>query len=114
MDIPVHPVAAIPDGQQTALVENIRITPAGTAPSTAADTGRTRREPADRAIGADTSGDILFAVLAKAGIGTELMLRKKDQPIGVLVRSGFPGVLGEDLERLAGRLGLHTQTVHDR
>ncbi|MFI6361957.1 carbohydrate kinase family protein [Nocardia sp. NPDC050630] len=81
LDILVRPVAAIPEGQQTALVENIRITPAGTAAGTAltlAKLGASVRTAG--AIGTDTSGDILLGLLAKAGIDTKLVVRKEDQP----------------------------------
>ncbi|WP_062989593.1 carbohydrate kinase family protein [Nocardia anaemiae] len=81
LDILVRPVAAIPEGQQTALVEDIRITPAGTAAGTAltlAKLGASVRTAG--AIGADTSGDILLGLLAKAGIDTKLVVRKEDQP----------------------------------
>lgn len=81
LDILVRPVAAVPDGQQTALVEDIRITAAGTAAGTAltlAKLGASVRTAG--AIGADTSGDILLGLLAKAGIDTKLVVRKEDQP----------------------------------
>ncbi|MEV6339680.1 carbohydrate kinase family protein [Nocardia vinacea] len=81
LDILVHPVAAVPDGQQTALVEDIRITAAGTAAGTAltlAKLGASVRTAG--AIGADASGDILLGLLAKAGIDTQLVVRKEDQP----------------------------------
>ncbi|MEV4234492.1 carbohydrate kinase family protein [Nocardia sp. NPDC049737] len=81
LDILVRPVAAVPEGQQTALVEDIRITPAGTAAGTAltlAKLGASVRTAG--AIGTDTSGDILLALLAKAGIDTKLVVRKQDQP----------------------------------
>ncbi|MEU0505249.1 carbohydrate kinase family protein [Nocardia sp. NPDC005998] len=80
LDILVRPVAAIPEGQQTALVEDIRITAAGTAAGTAltlAKLGASVRTAG--AIGTDTSGDILLALLAKAGIDTELLVRKESQ-----------------------------------
>ncbi|MEV5832537.1 carbohydrate kinase family protein [Nocardia sp. NPDC052112] len=81
LDILVRPVAAIPEGQQTALVENIRITPAGTAAGTAltlAKLGASVRTAG--AIGTDNSGDILLGLLAKAGIDTNLVVRKESQP----------------------------------
>ncbi|WP_063040231.1 carbohydrate kinase family protein [Nocardia pseudovaccinii] len=81
LDILVRPVAAIPDGQQTALVEDIRVTAAGTAAGTAltlAKLGASVRTAG--AIGTDTSGDILLGLLAKAGIDTKLVVRKEDRP----------------------------------
>lgn len=81
LDILVRPVAAVPAGQQTALVEDIRITAAGTAAGTAltlAKLGANVRTAG--AIGADASGDILLGLLAKAGIDTKLVVRKEDQP----------------------------------
>jgi sugar/nucleoside kinase (ribokinase family) len=81
LDILVRPVAAIPEGQQTALVEDIRITPAGTAAGTALTLAKLGVEVRTAgAVGADASGDFLITLLAKAGIDTKLVVRKENQP----------------------------------
>ncbi|WP_330256344.1 carbohydrate kinase family protein [Nocardia sp. NBC_00565] len=81
LDILVRPVAAIPEGQQTALVEDIRVTAAGTAAGTALTLAKLGADVRTAgAIGADASGDILLTLLAKAGIDTELVVRKENQP----------------------------------
>ncbi|WP_067692613.1 carbohydrate kinase family protein [Nocardia jejuensis] len=86
LDILVHPVSALPEGQQTALVENIRITPAGTAAGTAvilAKLGASVRTAG--AIGTDSNGDFLLHLLEKAGIDTSLVVRKPDHPTSTTV-----------------------------
>ncbi|MFC4949865.1 carbohydrate kinase family protein [Pseudonocardia sp. GCM10023141] len=77
VDVLVRPVDAIPEGQNTALVEDIRMTAAGTAAGTAltlAKLGATVRTTG--AIGDDPTGDLLLSLLQRAGVGTELIVRK--------------------------------------
>ncbi|QLY29999.1 sugar kinase [Nocardia huaxiensis] len=86
LDILVHPVSEIPEGQQTAFVENIRITPAGTAAGTAvvlAKLGATVRTAG--AVGTDSNGDFLLSLLNRAGIDTSLVVRKPDHPTSTTV-----------------------------
>jgi sugar/nucleoside kinase (ribokinase family) len=86
LDVLVRPVDVIPDGQQTALVEDIRVTAAGTAAGTAltlAKLGAAVRSAG--AIGTDATGDLLLALLGRAGIDTSLVVRKPDLPTSTSV-----------------------------
>jgi sugar/nucleoside kinase (ribokinase family) len=79
LDVLVRPVSDIPAGQDTALVEQIRMTAAGTAAGTAltfAKLGATVRTAG--AIGVDASGDTLLALLSHASIDTRMVVRKSD------------------------------------
>ncbi|MFD8723217.1 carbohydrate kinase family protein [Streptomyces sp. NPDC059629] len=79
LDVLVRPVDAIPEGQGATLVEDIRMTAAGTAGGTAltlAKLGATVQSAG--AVGADATGDMLVHLLAKAGIGTEFLVRRID------------------------------------
>lgn len=81
LDILVRPVAGIPEGQQTALVQDIRITAAGTAAGTALTLAKLgARVRSAGAVGTDPSGDFLISLLNTAGIDTSLVVRKPDQP----------------------------------
>ncbi|MGW5654339.1 carbohydrate kinase family protein [Streptomyces humi] len=79
LDVLVRPVDAIPEGQGATLVEDIRMTAAGTAGGTAltlAKLGATVQTTG--AIGADATGDMLVRLLRGAGIGTEFLARRTD------------------------------------
>lgn len=79
LDVLVRPVEAIPEGQGATLVDDIRMTAAGTAAGTAltlAKLGASVRTAG--AIGADPTGDLLVQLLNKAGIDTELLVRRID------------------------------------
>ena len=79
LDVLVRPVSEIPPGQGTVLVEQMRMTAAGTAAGTAltlAKLGATVRTAG--AIGTDPAGDLLLSLLAKAGIDSSLVVRKTD------------------------------------
>lgn len=86
LDVLVRPVDAIPEGQQTALVEDIRVAAAGTAAGTAltlAKLGASVRTAG--AIGTDAPGDLLLTLLGRAGIDTTLVVRKPDLPTSMSV-----------------------------
>ncbi|MFF7046978.1 carbohydrate kinase family protein [Streptomyces griseorubiginosus] len=79
LDVLVRPVEEIPEGQGATLVEDIRMTAAGTAAGTAltlAKLGASVRTTG--AIGTDPTGDLLIQLLGKAGIDTELLVRRRD------------------------------------
>ncbi|MFC8358416.1 carbohydrate kinase family protein [Streptomyces griseorubiginosus] len=79
LDVLVRPVEEIPEGQGATLVEDIRMTAAGTAAGTAltlAKLGASVRTTG--AIGTDPTGDLLVQLLRKAGIDTELLVRRRD------------------------------------
>ncbi|MFJ8778605.1 carbohydrate kinase family protein [Streptomyces sp. NPDC102476] len=79
LDVLVRPVEEIPEGQGATLVEDIRMTAAGTAAGTAltlAKLGASVRTAG--AIGTDPTGDLLTQLLDKAGIDTGLLVRRID------------------------------------
>ncbi|KUL24618.1 carbohydrate kinase family protein [Streptomyces regalis] len=79
LDVLVRPVEAIPDGQGATLVEDIRMTAAGTAGGTAltlAKLGASVRSAG--AIGSDPTGDMLVQLLGAAGIDTRFLVRRTD------------------------------------
>lgn len=79
LDVLVRPVEEIPERQGATLVEDIRMTAAGTAAGTAltlAKLGASVRTAG--AIGTDPTGDLLTQLLDKAGIDTELLVRRID------------------------------------
>jgi sugar/nucleoside kinase (ribokinase family) len=79
VDVLARPIEEIPAGQGGQLVEEIRITPAGTAAGTAvtlAKLGATVRSAG--AIGTDALGDVLLDLLGRHGIDTTLLVRRPD------------------------------------
>jgi sugar/nucleoside kinase (ribokinase family) len=79
LDVLVRPVERIPEGQGGELVEEIRMTAAGSAGGTAltlAKLGATTRSAG--AIGTDPVGDMLLALLERGGIDTSLLVRRDD------------------------------------
>ncbi|MEU0056276.1 carbohydrate kinase family protein [Streptomyces sp. NPDC006334] len=86
LDVLVRPVEAIPEGQGATLVEDIRMTAAGTAGGTAltlAKLGASVRSAG--AVGTDPTGDMLVQLLQRAGIGTEFLVRRADTPTSASV-----------------------------
>ncbi|MES5817947.1 carbohydrate kinase family protein [Streptomyces sp. RG80] len=79
LDVLVRPVEAIPEGQGATLVEDIRMTAAGTAAGTALTLAKLGAQVRTAgAIGTDPTGDLLTQLLQKAGIDTELLVRRID------------------------------------
>ena len=79
LDVLVRPVTEIPAGQGGALVEEIRMTAAGSAGGTAlvlSRLGATVRSAG--AIGSDALGDALLAALERDGVDTTHLLRRAD------------------------------------
>jgi len=77
LDVLVRPVKSIPEGQGAELVDQIKVTVAGTAGGTAltlAKLGANVRTAG--AIGTDAAGDMLLMLLAKAGIDGSLLVRR--------------------------------------
>ncbi|NUP15679.1 MAG: carbohydrate kinase family protein [Streptomyces sp.] len=86
LDVLVRPVEAIPEGQGATLVEDIRMTAAGTAGGTAltlARLGALVRSAG--AIGSDPTGDMLVQLLDTAGIDTRFLVRRPDTPTSASV-----------------------------
>jgi sugar/nucleoside kinase (ribokinase family) len=77
VDVLVRPVERIPAGQGGQLVEQIRITPAGSAGGTAITLAKLGAQVRSAgAIGSDELGDVLVALLDRCGVDTELLVRR--------------------------------------
>jgi sugar/nucleoside kinase (ribokinase family) len=79
VDVLARPVEAIPEGQGGQLVDEIRITAAGSAGGTAlvlAKLGADVRSAG--AVGTDPAGDMLLALLQRDGVDTGLLVRRED------------------------------------
>ena len=77
VDILGRPVTAIPPGQGRQLLDEIRITAAGTAAGTSVDLAKLGASViAMGAVGDDQLADFLMSVLRKYGIETRLLARK--------------------------------------
>ncbi|MEY9988713.1 sugar/nucleoside kinase (ribokinase family) [Streptomyces sp. V4I8] len=86
LDVLVRPVEAIPDGQGATLVEDIRMTAAGTAGGTALTLAKLGASVSSAgAIGTDPSGDMLVQLLGAAGIDTRFLVRRTDTPTSASV-----------------------------
>ncbi len=78
VDILGRPVAGVPPGQHLALLDEIRITVAGTAAGTAIDLAKLGAHViAMGAIGEDEPGDFLVATYKKYGVVTDHLSRKE-------------------------------------
>jgi len=79
VDVLVRPVEEIPAGQGGALVEQIRITPAGPAGGTAVTLAKLGSSVQSAgAIGTDELGDVLLELLGRFGVDTSLLVRRED------------------------------------
>jgi sugar/nucleoside kinase (ribokinase family) len=79
VDVLVRPVEQIPEGQGGALVEQIRITPAGPAGGTAVTLAKLGADVRSAgAIGTDALGDVLVDLLARFGVDASLLVRRED------------------------------------
>jgi sugar/nucleoside kinase (ribokinase family) len=79
VDVLGRPVEELPRGQVSLLLDEIRITPAGTAGGTSVDLARLgARVLAIGAIGADLAGDFLAGALASQGVDPAGLVRKPD------------------------------------
>ena len=77
LDVLGRPVEAIPAGQGSARLAEIRATAAGTAAGTAVDLAKLGAEVSVfGAVGADLLGDILIAAMSAHGIDTSGLVRK--------------------------------------
>jgi sugar/nucleoside kinase (ribokinase family) len=79
VDVLARPVEAIPEGQGGVLVEEIRVTAAGSAGGTAitlAKLGATVQSAG--AIGTDALGDILIDLLRRGGVDPSLLIRRDE------------------------------------
>jgi sugar/nucleoside kinase (ribokinase family) len=78
LDVLARPVESIPEGQGGQLVEEIRITAAGSAGGTALTLAKLGAEVRSAgAVGADPLGDMLLRLLEDRGIDTSLLVRRE-------------------------------------
>lgn len=76
-DVHARPVEAIPEGQSGALIEQIRVSPAGAAGGTAITMAKLgARTVTVGALGTDDIGDLLVTMLGKLGVETDHLARK--------------------------------------
>lgn len=86
LDVVVHPVDHIPEGQGAVLVPHIRLVPAGPAGGTAITLAKLGAAVTTvGALGHDDSGDLLITQLQRFGVVTEHLLRVDDQPTSMSV-----------------------------
>ena len=79
LDVLVRPVDSIPEGQGGQLVEEIRITAAGSAGGTAITLAKLGAEVRSAgAIGSDAVGEMLVGLLAAGGVDPSLLVRRHD------------------------------------
>jgi sugar/nucleoside kinase (ribokinase family) len=79
LDTHVLRVEAIPEGSEGALVDTIRVSPAGTAGGTGLVLSRLGAEVHSiGAVGQDPLGDTLLALLAREGVDTSRVVRKPE------------------------------------
>jgi sugar/nucleoside kinase (ribokinase family) len=77
LDVQVRPVEAIPEGQGGSIVEEIRMSGAGTAGGTAITLAKLGAQVFSAgAVGTDALGDVLLDLLAKFGIDTSNLVRR--------------------------------------
>ncbi|WP_174186934.1 carbohydrate kinase family protein [Nocardia barduliensis] len=86
LDVLVHPVESIPPGQATALVQQVRLTAAGTAAGTALSLAKLGATVSTAgAVGTDATGDLLVSLLERAGIDTTMVVRIASTPSSVSI-----------------------------
>lgn len=77
VDILARPVDHLPEGQDTVLVDQIRLTAAGAAAGTAVDLVKLGSDVVTMgAVGDDELGDLLLMVLARRGVDTTRLVRR--------------------------------------
>jgi sugar/nucleoside kinase (ribokinase family) len=78
LDVHAKYVESIPEGQGGALIEEIRISPAGAAGGTAITLSKLGgRVVSVGAVGSDDLGDVLVSMLGKLGVETDRLARKE-------------------------------------
>ena len=113
LDVLARPVQGIPDGQDTVVVDEIRVTAAGAAAGTAVALARLGNDVVSvGAIGDDDLGDLLVAVMARNGVDVRgLVRRTADQTSASILPirpdGGRPSfhVPGANLTLTAGAVG---------
>ena len=78
LDVLGRPVPSVPPGQGSLLLDEIRLTAAGTAAGTSVDLARLGVPVASiGAIGTDAAGELLVSLLEREGVDTSLLVRRE-------------------------------------
>jgi sugar/nucleoside kinase (ribokinase family) len=86
LDVLVRPVETIPEGQGGELVDEIKITAAGSAGGAALTLAKLgARVRSAGAVGTDATGDMLLRLLEQGGIDTSLIVRREGVPTSATV-----------------------------
>jgi sugar/nucleoside kinase (ribokinase family) len=86
LDLLGRPIETLPRGQVSQLIEQIRLTAAGTAGGTSVDLARLGADVlAVGAIGTDDIGDILLGLLERNGVSGEHLARKQEAPTSATI-----------------------------
>jgi sugar/nucleoside kinase (ribokinase family) len=86
LDVLGRPIDALPHGQTTVMIDEIRITAAGTAGGTSVDLARLGADViAIGAVGDDEVGDFLVALLERNGVATGYLRRKEGVPTSATI-----------------------------
>jgi len=86
IDITVHPVASLPEGETGQLVESIVLSPAGTAGGTALVAQKLGlRTAIASAVGDDPQGQLIRSMFDAAGVDTTLLAIDPDRPTSTTV-----------------------------
>ncbi|HWW56039.1 MAG TPA: sugar kinase [Sphingopyxis sp.] len=86
IDITVHPVASLPEGETGQLVESIVLSPAGTAGGTALVAQKLGlRTAIASAVGDDPQGQLIRSMFDAAGVDTRLLSIDPDRPTSTTV-----------------------------
>jgi sugar/nucleoside kinase (ribokinase family) len=86
LDVLAWPVPAIPEGQGSLTLADLRVTAAGSAAGTAVDLARLgARVRSIGAVGTDTAGDLVLGLMAANGVDVSLVLRSSDAPTSATV-----------------------------
>jgi sugar/nucleoside kinase (ribokinase family) len=86
LDVLVRPVERIPEGQGGELVEEIKITAAGSAGGAALTLAKLGAQVRSAgAVGTDAAGDMLIRLLEDGGIDTSLLVRREGVPTSATV-----------------------------
>jgi sugar/nucleoside kinase (ribokinase family) len=92
LDVLVRPVQEIPEGQGATLVDDIRMTAAGTAGGTALTLAKLGAEVRTAgAVGSDPTGDMLIQLLNRGGVDTGFLVRRTDTATSASVLPIRPG-----------------------
>jgi sugar/nucleoside kinase (ribokinase family) len=86
LDVLGRPVSEIPPGQRSVIIDDIRVTAAGTAAGASVDLAKLGVHVENiGAIGEDVLGDIVLALLKGYGVGTDLISRLVGQPTSATI-----------------------------